>query len=174
MLVPPVRSTVRLTLSPLTSSHSAGMFEMWSHPAVCQYSGDALDVYGNPITLPAETAADSDKIIEFFSRRSETGSGFRWAIVETATERFVGAIGFNNIKPAAELAYHLAPAAWGFGFAREAVGEALRWVAEFGAHEAEAWIEPDNLRSIAVVGNAGFRATGAISQGAHRYARSLI
>ena len=57
--------TDRLVLEPLTMHHSKGMFELWSDPKVCGHSGSADDFDGNPITLPAESAKDSDKIIDF-------------------------------------------------------------------------------------------------------------
>ena len=121
------------------------------------------------IPLPARIPADSDRIIDFFVRRATAGIGFRWAMIETTTARFVGAIGFNQLSPVAEIAYHLAPAAWGCGYAREALDEALRWAAETGAATVEAWIDPANHRSVRLVLGAGFMRTAKVNDGAVRF-----
>ena len=75
----PVLATPRLRLEPLGSEHSAGMYRLWSSPEVCRYAGSAQDWEGRPIPLPAESAADSDRIIEFFARMRAEGRGGRWA-----------------------------------------------------------------------------------------------
>lgn len=162
-----------MTLRPLTMSHSVGMFEMWSSGDVCRSSGKAHDIKGRLIHLPARSSTDSDKIIEFFASRSVEGLGFRWAMMDKQTDRFLGAIGFNNLRPRTEVAYHLAPAAWGHGFALEALEEALRWAVENGFPRVEAWIEPENARSRALVLRAGFHSSGATDEGAEEFVRQL-
>ena len=173
MPMPPIRSTPRMTLAPLAVEHSVGMFEMWSDRDVCRYSGEAHDQFGKLIHLPARTRLDSDKIIEFFLCRSRKGLGFRWAMLEKKTGHFLGAIGFNHLRPRTEVAYHLSPTAWGHGFAHEALEEALRWAGEFNSRRVEAWIEPDNRRSIALITKANFLPTGATNEGAKEYVRLL-
>ena len=168
-----MRSTLRMTLHPLTMEHSGGMFGMWSDPDVCRYSGQARDRFGDPINLPARTPFDSDKIIEFFLHRSDDGMGFRWAMLEKRTGKFLGAIGFNHLAPRAEIAFHLSPVAWGYGYAHEALEEALRWAAEVRIRLVAAWIEPNNGRSIALITKANFSPTGAVSEGASEFVRLL-
>lgn len=171
MHLPPTLSTARLTLLPLSMAHSEGMFGRWSDADVCRYSGDAQSWSGKRIALPARTRADSDHKIDFFIRRAAAGAGFRWAMIEKTTERFVGAVGFNHLAPAAEVANHLTPAARGYGYAREGLAEALLWAVNFGAREVEAWIEPDNQRSIGLVLGAGLAPTGEVSEGANQFVR---
>lgn len=149
------------------------MFETWSSTDVCRFSGEAYDIEGKLIQLPARSAADSDKIIEFFGRRSLEGKGFRWAMLEKRTDRFLGSIGFNNLRPRTEVAYHLAPAAWGRGFALEGLEEALRWAVENGFCRVEAWIDPANNRSKALALKVGFHPSGATSEGADEFVRRL-
>ena len=173
MALPLIRSTLRMTLHPLTMEHSGGMFGMWSDPDVCRYSGQAHDRFGDLIHLPARTPTDSDKIIEFFLRRSDEEMGFRWAMLEKRTGKFLGAIGYNHLSPKAEIAYHLSPAAWGNGYAHEALEEALRWAAEVKIRHVEAWIEPNNRRSIALITKANFSPTGAVSEDACEFVRLL-
>ncbi len=64
----PRLTTERLELEALTAAHSAGMYELWSAPQVCEHSGEAEDFAGDPIVLPVTTAVDSDRIIVFFDQ----------------------------------------------------------------------------------------------------------
>jgi len=153
----PVLRTARLVLEPLARAHSAGMFAMWSQEPVCRHSGLALDVDGAPIPLPAASPADSDRILEFFVRRAARGEGFRWAAIDAADGGFVGAVGFNHLRPRAELAYHLRPSHWGRGLAAEAVRAALDWLAAEGpGGPVQAFIDPANTASIRLAQRLGF------------------
>ncbi|MCE9524313.1 MAG: hypothetical protein K8S25_17980, partial [Alphaproteobacteria bacterium] len=65
-LTVPTLMSERLKLEPLTRAHSGGMFARWSQAEVCRYSGPAFDVDGQPSALPAVTASDSNKVVDFF------------------------------------------------------------------------------------------------------------
>lgn len=169
-LVLPTLRTPRLTLEPFaaTSRHSAGLFRLWSNDEVCRHAGPADDADGKPIPLPARSSADSDRILEFFVRRAAAGLGCRWAIFETATAVFVGAVGFNHLSPVPELAYHLHPDAWGRGLMSEAARAVLAWLPA-DATEVEAFIDPANTASLRLAGRLGLRATGEAKDGAGQY-----
>lgn len=170
----PTLVCARLILQPLSAVHSAGMFTMWSQAAVCEYSGAAYDVRGEPIVLPARTPADSDKIIDFFVRSAAAGKRFRWAAMDRSGGDFVGALGFNALGACSEYAYHQDPSFWGQGFMTEASLAAFDWLrTQPGCEEVEAFIEPANKASIRLATRLGLRATGAFSGGAERYAMSL-
>jgi ribosomal-protein-alanine N-acetyltransferase len=170
VIAPPSLATNRLLLEPLSRRHSPGMYLLWSREEVCRYSGPALDWAGGPITLPAENPTDSDKIIDFFERRAAEGTGFRWAVIAQQGGEFAGAVGFNGLKPAAELAFHLRPEFWGRGIMREAAEAALEWVrANRPGVAVEAYIEPGNAASIGLAQRLGFRADGATSGEAARF-----
>lgn len=164
----PRLETERLVLTPLTLEHSAAMFEMWSAPEVCEFSGNAVDIDGRPIELPARSASDSDRIIDYFVERQRLGLGFRWAMLSRADDSFVGAIGFNVLAPDAELAYHLQPAAWGHGFATEAGKAALAWAWDH-VDRVEAYVEPANVASTRVLGRLGFSPGTAVKDGAQLF-----
>ena len=170
----PTLSHERLRLEPLSPTHSAGMFALWSRAEVCRYSGPAVDAFGDPVQLPAVTPLDSDRILDFFVRRAAAGLGFRWALITASDNRFVGALGFNHLGACPELAYHLHPDAWGAGLMTEATRLALDWVAAaHHARQVEAFIEPANTASIALVERLGFAATGEAVEGAARYVARL-
>jgi [ribosomal protein S5]-alanine N-acetyltransferase len=169
MIAPPI-GTERLVLEPLSRRHSQGMFLLWSREEVCRYSGPTLDSAGDPIGLPARTSADSDNIIEFFERAALADKGFRWAVIHREDHEFVGAVGFNSLSPAAELAFHLRPEFWGYGLMREAAEAALVWLQ---MHRpglwVEAFIDPRNVPSVGLALRLGFRRDGTSPAVAERY-----
>jgi len=170
----PTLRSARLVLEPLSRAHSAGMFALWSRPEVCRYSGDARDIEDRPITLPARTPADSDRIIDFFAAQAALGLRFRWALLTRSERTFVGAAGFNALGPCSEYAYHLRPEYWRRGLMGEASITAIRWLSgQPGAVEMEAFIDPANAASIALARRLGMRPTGETQDGADRYLMPL-
>ena len=172
-LIIPIIETKRLRLEPLALRHSNGMFRMWRHPDVAQFSGAAEDQFGNKIQMPVETRHDSDRLIEFWLKAASDGWGFRWAIVRLEDGEFLGHLGFNSLVDCFEIAYHLAPDFWGHGFMREAAVPAITWARERGAVAIDAFIEPENFRSIALALKLCMRGTDTYLEGARRYHRLL-
>ena len=173
LTIPTLRSA-RLVMTPLSQAHSAGMFDLWSRQEACRYSGPACDYEGEPIQLPARTAADSDKIIDFFTRSAADGTRFRWALETRAERAFVGIAGFNQLGPCSEYAYHLHPQFWGHGLMSEASLLAMDWLRGWpGCTQVEAFIEPANLTSIKLATRLGLQPTGEVSDGAARYVALL-
>ncbi len=172
-LAVPSLSTARLQLVPLTLDHRAGMFELWSAPEVCRYAGEAQDRHGNPIVLPAREESDSNRIIEFFSHHLSCGTAFRWAVLLREDQVFAGAVGFNSLGGCAEIAYHLVPRHWGCGYMSEACDAAVGWAFEaHGATAVDAFVEPANQRSRALLERLGFEQTGESREGANRFLHS--
>ena len=170
----PCLDTRRLDLVPLAHGHSAGMFELWSTPEVCRYSGPVSDYAGEPVDLPARNASASDRILDFWLHAAEDGWGFRWALIERAQGQFVGTAGFNSLGTTSEYAYHLIPAHWGHGYMAEASKAAFQWIGETGlCQELELFIEPENDRSIALAERLGFMAESDLREGALRYRRPV-
>ncbi len=170
----PTLATDRLVLEPLSSKHSAGMFELWSDPAVCEYSGTVTDYDRNVIPMPARTRHDSDRIVDFWRRAAADGWGLRWAVLLAEQQHaFAGTVGFNSITACAEIAYHLLPTHWGNGLMTEAAVAAMDWSRAMGAREIEAFVEPANTASIALAQRLGMTATGEFSDGAQRYLVTL-
>lgn len=88
-----------------------------------------------------------------------------WAVEERATGRFLGRIGCLEPEgfPAFEIAYTLAPAAWGKGFAREGAAAALRFAREtLGRTAITSIIRPANAASIRVAQSLGAVATETV------------
>lgn len=165
--------TERLVLEPLSLSHSAGMFNLWSDPEVCRYSGPIHDIEGRVIPSPVRTSSDSDRIIDFWIRAQSDGWGFRWALCERSSGVFIGTTGFNALGLCAEYAYHLNRGYWGQGFMSEATSAALSWAGANGATRVEAFIEPANANSIRLVERQAFVRTDEVRDGALRFVKDL-
>ena len=173
LTLPTLRSA-RLVMTPLSPAHSAGMFDLWSREEVCRYSGPACDYQFQPIELPARTAADSDKIIDFFVRSAADGTRFRWALQTQAEHAFIGIAGFNQLGPCSEYAYHLHPGFWGQDLMSEASLLAMEWLrGRPDCTQVEAFIEPANLASVKLATRLGLQPTGEVSEGAARYTALL-
>jgi RimJ/RimL family protein N-acetyltransferase len=84
-----------------------------------------------------------------------------WLIIEQATERQVGDIGFHGPVVGAatvELGWQVAPASRGRGFATEAAVALLRWAAARpGVERVVVRIEPANSPSLRVAAKLGMR-----------------
>lgn len=169
----PTLITERLRLDAVGTQHATGMFELWSDPEVCRYSGTVRDYEGRIIEMPAADRSASDRIVEFWLHAARDGWGFRWAVISSDTGAFTGTVGFNSVGPCAEIAYHLLPAYWGRGIMTEACQAAINWQQHRGGKALEAFVEPDNGPSIAIAERLGFTATDTFSEGARRYQMDL-
>ncbi|MFL5608986.1 MAG: GNAT family N-acetyltransferase [Gemmatimonadaceae bacterium] len=81
-----------------------------------------------------------------------------WAVEERATGNFIGRIGCLEPEghPSFEIAYTLAPAAWGRGYAREGAAAALRYARDtLGRTDITSIIRPANVASIRVAESLG-------------------
>lgn len=170
----PSLTTDRLSLVPLSFSHSGMMFTLWSRPEICEYAGPGSDYEGNKLTLPATEPAVSDKLIEFWLHAHTDGWGFRWAVLAKQSNEGIGLIGFNSLTATSEIAYFLHPDFWGNGLMSEAANAAIDWrLALGGCTELEAFIDPPNVKSIALAERLRFSATETFSDGARRYCRKF-
>lgn len=171
----PALTTERLSMVPLALTHSRLMFDLWSHPDVCRYSGVVSDYEGNQLPMPAATVAVSDKIIDFWQRACADGWGFRWAILERETHTPIGIVGFNALGSTSEIAYHLHPTHWGKGFMFEANEAAIDWLlAQGNCTELEAFVDPDNKGSIRLAERLGLSTTSTLSEDEPRYCRNSV
>lgn len=111
--------------------------------------------------------ADED-LLPFFDAidSTETSSIRRLAIVDTASGRLIGTIGFHSISdinPSAEIAYDLSPAYWGRGIASAACIALTRWAfLKYGFVRVQATVLKGNLRSANVLSKSGFQYEGTL------------
>ena len=117
MLRIPHLTTDRLLLRGFVPDDFEPYAAMMANPDVARYLGD-----GRPLTCPEAWR----QMAMFAGHWVLRGFGL-WAVEERSTGRFIGRIGCLEPEgfPAFEIAYTLAPEAWGKGYAREGAGAAL-------------------------------------------------
>lgn len=150
----PILTTARLTLSaPLLSDYEDSK-AMWADPVVVRHVG------GRAFT-------DEESWTRLMRDRGLweiLGYGY-WAVRETATGRYVGVVGFadlrRDLQPSLyglpEMGWVLAAWAHGQGFGTEAVRAGLAWIDETLAPPmVPCIIDADNTPSIALATKVGF------------------
>jgi RimJ/RimL family protein N-acetyltransferase len=151
----PRLETDRLILRGRTMADFPAYAAIWAAPETQRFTTRA--------SVSTEEAWTKFARIEGFW--SLTGCGW-WLVVEKATDAVIGEVGVADFKreivPSLdgmpEYGWMLAPSAHGKGFAKEAVGAALRWGdRKFRGVTFCCIIDDENLPSINVATSHGFR-----------------
>lgn len=155
---PALRST-RLRLEPLRPDHAPALFGLLADPALYTY----ID-HGPPDSVQRLQAVYG----QLEGRRSPDGQELwlNWALFDGPQP--LGYVQASVLPDGrAWVAYVLGRAAWGRGYATEAVAAMLQHLADtVGVQQAMAMVEQDNARSIALLQRLGFhRAQGDALQG---------
>ncbi|WP_310394707.1 GNAT family N-acetyltransferase [Hymenobacter sp.] len=151
----PVLETSRLVLRGFRADDFAAWFALSRTPAYHRYFGSE--------PMPAEEVWKL--VLRSAGHWVLLGYGF-WAVEEKASGRFVGAVGFLNLKrdlapalgEAPEMGWVVDPAAHGQGYATEAVAAAVAWgEAHFGPVRTVCIIHPENQPSLRLAAKFGYR-----------------
>jgi RimJ/RimL family protein N-acetyltransferase len=128
---------------------------LWGDPIVTRHIG------GRPFTSEEVWS----RLLRYAGHWALLGFGY-WVVVEKASNRFVGEVGFadyqRNIEPsfggAPECGWVIAPWAHGKGYATEAVHAVLAWIdGVHGAARTVCIIDPGNTASRRVAAKCGYR-----------------
>lgn len=150
----PTLTTARLTMSPPQLSDFEDSRAMWADPVVVQHVG------GRPFT-------DEESWTRLMRARGlweVLGFGY-WAVRETSTGRYVGEVGFadlrRDLQPSLvglpEMGWVLAAWSHGQGFGTEAVRAGLAWIDQTLAPPVvPCIIDVENTPSIALATKVGF------------------
>lgn len=147
--------TERLLLGELLPLDDKGMFELDSDHEVHQYLGDAV----------VEKIEQSQEVIEMIRKQyREHGIG-RWAVLEKATQNFLGWAGLKLSKDTInkhsnfyDLGYRFIQKYWGNGFATEAAKASLLYGFEvMELHCVYAQADSANTASRNVLEKSGLR-----------------
>jgi RimJ/RimL family protein N-acetyltransferase len=154
----PVLTTDRLVLRPLKTEDAAGLFAIFSDPAVVRFwSTEAW----TDISFAETAIARAQE-----GYRDETDIHFAVELVRGG--QLIGTVKlhhFFNQNNRCELGYAIASAHWGQGYASEAIGAALEHgFREVGLNRVEADIDPRNEASARVLEKLGFRKEGYMPQ----------
>ena len=116
-----------------------------------------------PIIPVPYTETDARRFILMALQAWHDGTGYEFAIVEAASDRYVGSIGLHlgpNPRRHA-VGYLIAPEARRHGYATRALRLATRWGFErLGIERLALWTLPGNVASQAVAERAGYRYEG--------------
>lgn len=151
----PFLKTDRLFLRQFIDSDINHVFRGLSHPEIIRYYGVSYD-----------TLVSTKVQMSWFKSLEEDNTGIWWAICDTRTESFYGAIGLNNLSLThrkAEIGFWLLPAYWGMGIIQDAVG----LVCEYGfehvkLHRIEALIETENKNCKNLMNKLNFNHEGTM------------
>ena len=151
----PRLETSRLIMRGFQATDFDAWFAMTRLPAFYRYL--------SPAPMPAEEVWKL--LLRSAGHWAVLGYGF-WAVEEKASGRFVGGVGFLNLKrdiepplgDAPEMGWVLDPAVHGLGYAREAAEAALAWAKNyFGPGRTVCIIHPENESSLRLAAKLGYR-----------------
>ena len=151
----PQLQTERLILRGASRMDFPAIAALWADADVTRY------IHRAPLTEEEAWA----KFMRGFGHWALCGYGF-WTVQEKASGRAIGEVGFldakRSIAPALdgtpEVGWVLARAAWGQGYATEALKAALSWGdAHLDQRRFACLIAPENSASLRVAAKAGFR-----------------
>ena len=151
----PVLETPRLRMRGYRAADYGPWVAMWQEPAYYRYH--------HPGPLPAEEVWRT--LLRSAGHWVLMGYGF-WAVEEKATGRFVGAVGFVDLKRAIEplgvdtpeMGWVMAVEVHGRGYATEAVAAAQAWGdAHFPHARTVCLVHPENQASLRIAAKFGYR-----------------
>jgi [ribosomal protein S5]-alanine N-acetyltransferase len=151
----PILSTPRLRLRQFRIDDVDAMHECFANP-------DAMRFWNQPVyTKRIETERAVRNFIDC------TPSYYRfWAMADAGTDRCLGLVNYHDghiRSKRVSIGYIVDPARHRRGFATEAVSAMLDFCfGELGLHRAQAFIDPNNTASIALVEKLGFRREGLL------------
>lgn len=152
-LPPPPLRTERLLLRPFVAADADAIYTLQCNARVLRY-------WDSP---PWTERGRADAFIASCRKMEEDGSGARLAI-ETDDGRFIGwcaMFGWNPAFRSLGIGYCFHEAAWGKGYATEAVRAMLRWAYEsLDLNRVEAELDTRNGASARVLEKLGFAREG--------------
>ena len=116
----PILETDRLQLRELTLLDADTMFHYFKKESVIRYFG--MDSF--------QDIEQTKNTIQYFRKKYEEGSVYRWGIVLKGTNQLIGTCGFhlmNQNHQRAEIGYELDDTYWGKGYASEALQAILTY-----------------------------------------------
>jgi len=152
----PTLRSARLLLRPFTSADTDAIYAIFSSPRVMRY-------WDSP---PWKERAQAELFIENSQRMEQEASGARLAIERAGV--LIGQCGLfrrNPIFRSAGIGYCLDDAAWGRGFATEAVGAMLQWAFDtLDLNRVQAELDTRNPASARVLEKLGFVREGTMRE----------
>ena len=149
-----ILETERLVLRPFRQADIDAYAELCADPMVMKF----LNATGSPISR-----ADAWRQMAMYLGHWELRGFGTWAVVERATEEFVGRVGLHYPEgwPDRELGWTIASKFWGKGYASEAARAAIGHAfGTLGWTHLVSLIHPDNHRSARLAERLGYHVHG--------------
>jgi RimJ/RimL family protein N-acetyltransferase len=150
-----VISTPRLTLRPWSVDDAGAALRVYGAADVARWLTPAMG------RIPDE-AAMREVLEQWLAEDAEAPQG-RWAVELTGTGEVVGGVAVLTLPPEGddlEIAWQLAPVAWGRGIAAEAGHAVARHAFAAGVDELFAVVRPQNARGAATAQRVGLEWVG--------------
>lgn len=151
-VTPPTLTTDRLIIRPLALGEFEAYAKAWADPELTRFIGGE----------PRDRTTSWSKFLMGAGLWPILGYGY-WTFEERATGTFVGNGGLSQFeRGVAQLVGHVeagwafVPAAWGKGYATEAMAAILAWADAQGIAETRAIIDHANATSIRVAQKLGY------------------
>lgn len=160
---PGLSDTARMQFRPISMADAAALYRVWSHPKVTEFL----------VLEPFRSMEEAEAMVQLLEGLPAQGAGARWTIVERASRRVMGTLGFHNVRREhhrAEIGYEIAPEFWGAGYMVEALYRLLDYCFhKEDMNRIEAFVNAGNERSYRVLEKSGFQREGMLR--AYEYAR---
>jgi RimJ/RimL family protein N-acetyltransferase len=154
----PTLHTARLKLRPVTGADADALFALHSSAHVLRY-------WDAP---PWTERARAERFIATCRQIAEEGSGARLVMERVSDGVFIGWCGLSRWDPgyrSASLTYCLDEAAWGHGYATEAVRALLQWAFDtMDLNRVQAETDTRNTGSARVLDKLGFVREGTLRE----------
>lgn len=151
----PVLATSRLRLRQFRADDAGAMHACFADPG-------AMRFWNTPVHA---RSIETERSVRSFIDCTPSYYRF-WAVADAATDRCLGLVNYHDghiRSRRASIGYIIDPACQGRGIATEAVTAMLDFCfAELGLHRLEAFIHPDNQRSLRLIERLGFRREGLL------------
>ena len=154
----PVLETERLVLRKLEMKDARDMFEYSSDPLVAKHV-----LWDAHVSI-----SDTKGYLRYMLRKYRGGEPSSWGIMEKASEKIIGTIGYmwyQEENSACEVGYSLARKHWNKGYMTEALSAVIEYTFyELRFNRIEAQHETDNGASGAVMRKCGMKKEGTLRQ----------
>jgi RimJ/RimL family protein N-acetyltransferase len=162
---PPRLHTARVALEPQQVDHAAEMAELLDDPELHAFIG------GTPATQLELTERYRRQSVGWSPDRCQRW--LNWVVRRRADHQIVGTVqatvSAQDHLLAAEVAWVVATAHQGRGYAKEAASTMVRWLRAHGVAVVIAHIHPDHHASQAVAQAVGLASTGMVLDGEERW-----
>jgi RimJ/RimL family protein N-acetyltransferase len=161
----PVVSGARVLLEPLRVSHAVETADVLDDPALHTFIG------GTPSTEAELAELYRRQTVGWSPDRSQRW--LNWVVRDEAAHEIVGTVQatvtLGDDLLTAEVAWVVATAHQGRGYAKEATATMVSWLREHGVAVVMAHIHPDHRASQAVAAAVGLANTGTVLDGEERW-----